>query len=427
MRMMRLTKSFEFKPFSRKQKQILTWWMNESPVCDMDGIIADGAIRSGKTLAMSLSFIIWAMMSFADQTFAVCGKTIGSFRRNVLFGLKNMLPALGYQLDDRRSDNLVVIRRGDVENYFYVFGGKDERSQDLIQGITLAGVFFDEVALMPESFVNQATGRCSVTGSKMWFNCNPGSPYHWFNEKWIKDHERKNIIHLHFMMNDNLSLSDNIKRRYESMYSGVFYRRFILGEWAITDGIVYDMFDQDIHVKPRSQIPTTFSKLYIGVDYGIHNPTVFLLVGLAADGKYYVVKEYVWDSVKRGRQKTDVELSSDMKEFIKGLTVKAIYVDPSASSFILQLRRDGVRNVLNAKNDVMNGIQAVGTMFHTGKLHICDECLCLIQSLSNYIWDEKASERGEDQVVKENDHEADALRYAIYSSISNKVTAIKRQ
>lgn len=220
---------FRFQPFSLKQKKVLTWWMSDSPVKDYDGIIADGAIRSGKTVSMSLAFVFWAMSTFNGQNFAMCGKTIGSFRRNVLFWLKLMLRSRGYQVTDHRADNLVEISRGEVTNYFHIFGGKDERSQDLIQGITLAGVFFDEVALMPESFVNQATGRCSVEGSKYWFNCNPDGPYHWFKVNWIdkaigylgkkkvaKLQEEaaakgtvlnlKKILYLHFTMDDNLSL-----------------------------------------------------------------------------------------------------------------------------------------------------------------------------------------------------------------------------
>lgn len=176
---------FVFKPFSLKQKRVLTWWCDASPVRDKDGIIADGAIRSGKTLCMSLSYVLWAMTKFNNQNFGMAGKTIGSFRRNVLFWLKLMLKSRGYNVSDHRADNLLIVTKVDVSNYFYVFGGKDERSQDLIQGITLAGMFFDEVALMPESFVNQATGRCSVTGSKYWFNCNPASPRHWFKVEWI--------------------------------------------------------------------------------------------------------------------------------------------------------------------------------------------------------------------------------------------------
>ena len=122
---------------------------------------------------MSLSFVMWAMDTFDDENFALCGKTIQSLRRNVIKQLKKMLKSRGYTVEEHRSENSMTIKYCDVENEFYLFGGKDEGSQDLIRGITLAGVFFDEVALMPESFVNQATGRCSVTGSKMWFNCNP--------------------------------------------------------------------------------------------------------------------------------------------------------------------------------------------------------------------------------------------------------------
>ena len=140
---------FKFKPFSVKQKKVLTWWLPESPMHDKDGIIADGSIRSGKTVSMALSFVMWAMSSFEEQNFAMCGKTIGSFRRNVLAVLKLMLSSRGYKLKDHRADNYLEISFNGTTNYFYIFGGKDERSQDLIQGITLAGVLFDEVALMP--------------------------------------------------------------------------------------------------------------------------------------------------------------------------------------------------------------------------------------------------------------------------------------
>ncbi len=247
--MKRIKQFFHFQPFSRKQRKVLNWWTETSPVKDYDGIIADGAIRSGKTVSMSLSFVLWAMTTFNGQNFAMCGKTIGSFRRNVLFWLKLMLKSRGYRVADHRADNLVVVSRGSVENNFYIFGGKDERSQDLIQGITLAGVFFDEVALMPESFVNQATGRCSVDGSKYWFNCNPDGPYHWFKLNWIDKARDKHLLYLHFTMDDNLSLSEAIKARYRSMYTGVFYQRYIKGLWAMAEGIIYDMFEKEKHVR----------------------------------------------------------------------------------------------------------------------------------------------------------------------------------
>ena len=296
---------FRFKPFSAKQKQILTWWMPGSPVKDHDGIIADGAIRSGKTLCMSLSFVFWAMDCFNGQNFAMCGKTIGSFRRNVLFWLKQMLRSRGYRVADHRNDNLAEIIRGDVTNYFYIFGGKDERSQDLIQGITLAGVFCDEVALMPESFVNQATGRCSVDGSKYWFNCNPDGPYHWFKVNWIdkstwylgkekaagirkkaeqegEKPDLKNLLYAHFTMDDNLSLSGAVKERYRSVYSGVFFKRYIMGLWAMAEGVIYDMFHVEKHVVDVGQHVQDgkirwAGDYYVSCDYGTQNATVFLL------------------------------------------------------------------------------------------------------------------------------------------------------
>ena len=163
---MKLSAPFEFRPFSRKQKVVLTWWMPESPFYRCDGIIADGAVRSGKTLSMSLSFVLWAMAQFDCKNFALCGKTRGSLRRNCINDLKRMLPECGYEVEDRRGEGRLTVRGGGRANDFYLFGGLDERSQDLIQGITLAGVLLDEAALLPESFVQQATLRCSVTGAR---------------------------------------------------------------------------------------------------------------------------------------------------------------------------------------------------------------------------------------------------------------------
>lgn len=245
---------FNFQPFSKKQRMIFNWWTDTSPVNGKNGIIADGAIRSGKTLCMSLSFVMWAMHTFNHQNFGMCGKTIGSFHRNVLAVLFVTLASRGYQYEYRRGDKLLIVRRGNVQNNFYIFGGKDESSQDLVQGITLAGVFFDEVALMPQSFVNQATARCSVEGSKWWFNCNPESPAHWFKKGWIDRKDEQGLVYLHFTMDDNLSLSEAIKERYRNQYTGVFYDRFIRGLWVIAEGIIYDMFDAKKHVVKHEDI-----------------------------------------------------------------------------------------------------------------------------------------------------------------------------
>lgn len=404
---------FKFKPFSNKQQKVLTWWMPESPVHDKDGIIADGAIRSGKTLSMSLSFVIWAMETFSDQSFGMCGKTIGSFRRNVLFWLKLMLKSRGYKVQDHRADNLVTVSRGDVTNYFYIFGGKDERSQDLIQGITLAGVFFDEVALMPESFVNQATGRCSVDGSKYWFNCNPDGPFHWFKVNWIDKLEEKNLLYLHFTMDDNLSLSEKIKARYRAMYTGVFYQRYILGFWTVAQGIIYDMFDPEKHVISAIPEELTGNK-YVSCDYGTQNATVFLLWCQGISGKWYCTKEYYYSGRDKLKQKTDQEYADDLITFLDGIAVKYIIIDPSAASFIAELKKRGL-SIKKAKNDVLNGIRVTGTAIQTGKIFFLSCCKETIKEFSNYIWDPKAADRGEDKPVKDHDHGMDATRYFCFT------------
>ena len=406
---------FHFQPFSRKQRMVLNWWCDTSPVKDMDGIIADGAIRSGKTVSMSLSFVFWAMTSYNGQNFAMCGKTIGSFRRNVLFWLKLMLKSRGYTVVDHRADNLVIISKGDITNNFYIFGGKDESSQDLIQGITLAGVFFDEVALMPESFVNQATGRCSVEGSKYWFNCNPDGPYHWFKVNWIDKASEKKLLYLHFTMDDNLSLSKKIKERYRSMYSGVFFKRYILGLWCMAEGMIYDMFDAARHVvkNPKNLVKANY---YVSCDYGTQNATVFLLWCKDTEGKWICIREYYYSGREEASQKTDTEYADDLKEWLGGIKPVKIIVDPAAASFIAELKKRGY-SVKKAKNDVLDGIRYVASLLNQDQIAVEEGCINTRKEFASYVWDEKASERGEDKPVKQFDHCMDALRYFCYTII----------
>ena len=416
---------FQFRPFSKKQKKILTWWLQESPVHDKDGIIADGAIRSGKTVSMALSFVIWAMESFKEQNFAMCGKTIGSFRRNVLTVLKLMLRSRGYKVKDHRADNLVEIRRKGVTNYFYVFGGKDESSQDLIQGITLAGVLFDEVALMPESFVNQATARCSVDGSKFWFNCNPAGPFHWFKVNWIDRAEDKNLVYLHILMDDNLSLSEEIKARYRAQYTGVFYKRYILGLWVVAEGIIYDMFDVARHIVKIVDIRDQFTtSRYVSVDYGTQNATVFLLWNKAESGKWYCIKEYYYSGRKAEQQKTDQQYVEDMREFIGTTKIRAVIVDPSAASFIEALTQAGFP-VVPGRNDVIDGIRTVAALLGQGKIGFTEDCQNTQEEFTAYSWDPKAADRGEDIPIKQNDHCMDAVRYFCFTILGNKKAVIR--
>lgn len=407
--------AFQFKPFSQKQKKVLTWWCPDSPVKDADGIIADGAIRSGKTLSMSLSYVLWAMNSFNQQNFGMAGKTIGSFRRNVLFWLKLMLASRGYKVVDHRSDNLLVISKGDTVNYFYIFGGKDERSQDLIQGITLAGMFFDEVALMPESFVNQATGRCSVEGSKFWFNCNPDSPQHWLKTKWIDQCEKKNLLYLHFTMDDNLSLSEKIKNRYRGMYVGVFFKRYILGLWCVAEGLVYSMFDPEKHV--TSEHMTGAKEYIVSVDYGTVNP---FSCGLwSFDGKNSIREQEVYyNSREVGRRVDDEEYYRMMDEMIGNQRVSYIIVDPSAASFIEVIKKHGKYIVKGANNDVLDGIRVVTTFLNKGMIKIHESCEDCISEFGLYCWDEESTE---DAVIKENDHAMDDVRYYCYTFLRQRL------
>lgn len=405
---------FRFKPFSVKQKQVLTWWRDGSPHKDKDGIICDGSVRAGKTVVMSLSYVMWAMEKFQDENLGMAGKTIGSFRRNVITPLKRMLKSRGYKVKDHRADNMLSISYKGVTNYFYVFGGKDEGSQDLIQGITLAGMFFDEVALMPESFVSQATARCSVQGAKFWFNCNPEGPYHWFKEKWLDKKDEKRLVHLHFTMEDNLSLAEETKQRYYRMYTGIFYQRFILGLWVLAEGVIYDMFDRKKHVVKTEQ--RRYSRYYVAVDYGTQNPTAFGLWGLSR-GVWYKIKEYHHEG-RKGKQRTDSEYSADMKEFVGDLEVSVI-VDPSAASFKAQLKKDGF-HVRDANNDVVDGIRNVATALNDNKIKYNDCCKETFREFSSYIWDEKAADRGEDKPVQKNDHHMDSDRYFVNTVVMKK-------
>jgi len=416
-RIFKASSIFKFKPFSLKQKKVLSWWMQGSGVSHLQGIICDGAIRSGKTIAMGISFFMWAMCCFNGQNFAICGKTIGSFRRNVWFWLKLALRSRGYKTDEIRNENLIIVTYKEVINYFYIFGGKDERSQDLIQGITLAGLLCDEVALMPESFVTQATGRCSVEGSKFWFNCNPESPFHFFKLEWIDKCIEKELLHLHFNMDDNLSLSEEIKIRYRKMYAGLFYKRFILGLWILAEGIIYDMFNESHIVKTEER---SYNEYYASCDYGTYNACAFGLYG-KLNNIWYKIREYYYDGRTTGRQKTDTEYCNDLIDFVGNISVRGIIVDPSAASFIAEIKSRNRFTVLKAKNDVLEGIRNYSNALMENKILFNDCNINSFREFSAYIWDENAAKRGEDKPVKTNDHTKDEERYFINTILHKRV------
>ena len=386
--------------FSEKQKTVLRWWCG--PEQRHDAIICDGAVRSGKTFCMGLSFVCWAMARFQGAAFGLCGKTTVSLRRNLVRGLVPVLEELGFRCEEKVSRSLLTVRRGGRENTFYFFGGKDEGSAALIQGVTLAGVLLDEAALMPRSFVEQACARCSVAGSRLWFNCNPEGPEHWFYKEWIQKAEARNALYLHFTMEDNPGLRPEIRERYSRMFSGAFYRRFVLGEWAAAEGRVYDFFDETYLEDP----PDGLSRWCISCDYGTVNPASFGLWGWK-DGVWYRVKEFYYDSREKKRQKTDGEYAQDLRALAGGRDIRLVVVDPSAASFIEILRREGWR-VVKAENDVLSGIRTTAGLLREKKLVICRGCDDALREFQLYCWAEGG---GQDRVRKEHDHAMDEIRY----------------
>ncbi|MBO5853125.1 MAG: PBSX family phage terminase large subunit [Bacteroidales bacterium] len=416
---------------------VLEWWVTGSPYADKDGIICDGSIRSGKTTVMSLSFVMWAMETFDGENFALCGKTIQSLRRNVIKQLKQMLKSRGYEVIEHRSENSMTIRKGEIENEFYLFGGKDEGSQDLIQGITLAGVFFDEVALMPESFVNQATGRCSVDGSKFWFNCNPEGPDHFVKTEWIDKITEKNMIRIHFTMRDNPSLPLRIIERYERMYKGVFFDRFILGLWVLASGIIFRyfaeddteyLFDDDEIFDEKGKLKVSFSKITMGIDFGgTGSMTRYFLMGYMNRYKDF-----------RGLEEDGLPVTEDIDakaicdkfvEFYRMAIEKYgrvdwIFPDSASPTMINSLRSAAkeaglpYRNIKGCrKNEVSERPKTIDLLFNTGRLKIHKKCKETRKAIASLRWDEDHPDIPEDKNIGNCNDKWDAFCYCLLDFI----------
>lgn len=390
---------------SYKQKKILAF-----PYSKYDALICDGAVRSGKTSIEVVAFIDWAMREFSGRRFGICGKTVGSATENMVIPyISRSYAKKRYTLNWRRSQKILEVRRGPRVNYFEVFGGRDESSFALIQGRTLAGVLLDEVVLMPESFVNQALARCSVEGARIWFSCNPDHPNHWFKREWIDKREERNALYLHFEMTDNPSLSEKTLARYQSMYSGVFYDRYVRGLWVVAEGLVYPMFSKGVHV--LDEIPWQAlqrGRWYISVDYGTVNPTAAGLWCLWK-GTAYMVQEYYYDSRKPGNhQLTDEEHYMGIEKLAGDRPVERAIVDPSAASFKQTIQRHGKFAVWDADNSVLDGIRLTASLLNAGRILIHRSCKGILSEFGQYRWDMDAPE---DAVIKEFDHGMDQMRY----------------
>ena len=385
-----------------------------------DIIITDGAVRSGKTIATIDGFITWSQYTFDNQNFILAGKSMGALKRNVIRPMLQVLNAKGFKYNYNRSENYIEIGT----NTYFCFGANNEASQDVLQGLTAAGGLGDEVALFPESFVEQMVARCSVEESRLWWNCNPEGPRHYIKKDYIDRAAEKNILRLHFTLDDNPTLSPKIKERYKRLFTGLWRKRMIDGLWVLAEGAIYDMFDEDRHLikdlEKQKEIINGAKTWYVSNDYG--TGTVFCL-GLFCvyNNKRYLVRSFYWDAKERGRQKSDGEYVEDLKRFISDgpgsrTRPRFIIIPNDALSFIAECRRKRVGPLYIYKRDpgtVLRGIRTQGNMLAEGRYFIFDvpENQEVIAEYSEYVWDPKAQERGEDAPLKQNDHGKDMERY----------------
>lgn len=380
---------------SPKQRKILAF-----PYSNYDAIICDGAVRSGKTSIMTVAFVDWAMREFDGQRFGICGKTVDSATKNIIVPYISMSYAKErYTLRWRRSDKLLEVKRGTTTNWFEVFGGKDESSFMLIQGRTLAGVLLDEVALMPESFVNQALARCSVDGARLWFSCNPQSPSHWFHTDWIERHRERNALYLHFAMTDNPALSEKTLERYRSMYSGVFYDRYIRGLWVAADGLIYQQFADDKERYLIDTPPDNIMYAVIGLDFGGSKSAHAMTLTGFTDGfkQVIVLDEYYHNNLRSGRL-SPKQLEEAFVDFVRRAKSKykvyEAYCDSAEQTLIEGLTVAAIRarlgiEVRNAiKGPINDRIAFYNSLMAQDRFKIVRNCTAHIKALEEAVYDD---------------------------------------
>lgn len=407
---------------SNKQKKILAF-----PYSRYDALICDGAVRSGKTSIMMWAFVRWAMENFSGQRFGVCGRTADSCTKNIIVPFTAMsLAKERYIIRWRRGDKVMEVRCGAVTNYFEVFGGKDEASYTMIQGRTLAGVLLDEVVLMPRSFVEQALARCSVDGARLWFSCNPGSPHHWFYQEWIKRSRERNALYLHFEMTDNPGLSKRTLERYENMYAGIFYDRYVRGLWVAAEGIVYKDFANDTEkyligdpLEWAKQNGTSFSIISIGVDFGgTKSATKFQATGITKDFRVVALEEeYI-----KNEEIDPNALNRRFATFCQLITSKYGYSQTRADSAETVLIRglDHTAQKMHLGTQVKNAmklqitdrIRLVVLLMKQGRFKVSRNCPHLIDAMQTAIYD---PDKFEDERLDDGTSDIDSLDAFEYS------------
>lgn len=425
-------------PFSRKQKMLTTWWVPDiSPHSDKDIIICDGSIRSGKTMIGSMSYIMWLMYNFENQNFGLAGKSLDSLRRNLWVPLQQWFLDIGIKVVRLRDTASGYILRysydgKQIENYIYLFGGKDEGSAAFVQGLTAAGFFFDECALMPESFVNQAVARCSVEDAKIWFNCNPEGPFHWFKTKWVDRIEERNGVRIHFKMEDNPSLSERTLERYRNQWDGVFYQRFVLGEWVAAEGAIYPKFtnNQDRYIiKDVKQWLSDNDKkiiaVYIGIDWG-HNKSAntAVAVGITENYQDVIVIDEWYSTELLDPEQLYKHHTSFISDIVKNHGYLTVFADNAEMMLVRGLKnscgKEGIRASVQAciKYEIVDRIVIENTLFAQERIKINAKCTKVIDGFRGALWDEKSKKDIRLDDGTSNIDSLDAFEYAICSSMN---------
>lgn len=380
--------------------------------------ILEGSVRSGKTWAMIPKLLALNKYKVNGDR-VIFGVSKETIYNNVLNQLFDFVGTKNYSYNRQTGELWLYGVR------WRVVGAKDEGSEKYIRGSTIGIAYGDELTLIPESFFQMLLTRMSPEGARLYGTTNPGSPYHYLKKKFLDNAEMRRKGQLwseHFNLDDNLSLSDAVKERYRSMFKGVFYKLFILGQWVLAEGSIYkDSFtDENLYDDDDRPIGLMgsggFVQMIIPIDYGTGNPTVFLHI--VDDGDtYWCDREYRWDSKEEMQQKTDGQYVQDLIVFRDTYAEGAVViVDPSAASLKAEMALNGVMHI-DAKNEVLDGIRSTANLLAKKKLKIHKRCATLITELGNYAWDEKAGEKGEDKPIKKHDHGPDALRYFVHTHV----------
>jgi PBSX family phage terminase large subunit len=373
--------------------------------------ILEGSVRSGKTFISLFAFSDFVASMPKEAEFIIIGKTLTALKRNILGPLTTIVGEMHFTYSVDQKEGYLWGRK------VYLEGANDERSEGKIRGMTLAGAYCDELTLWPETFFSMLLSRLSVAGAKLIGTTNPDHPKHWLYVDYM-DRPELNIFQPHFHIDDNPFLDNDYKESLKKEYTGLFYKRFIEGRRVAAGGVVYDMFDdvRNIYDEMPLDMVHRIYRRYVSIDYGTTNPCVFLEIIDDCNGNYYVTRERYYDSKVAQRQKDDAEHADDLDKFVNREHLSGVIIDPSAASFKIAIRKKGLRTQ-DADNDVLDGIRLVATLLAQGRLKIHRSCVNTIKEFESYIWNEKRTDKGIEEPVKENDHSLDAIRYHIYTIV----------